>query len=397
MNISDAERRRRLIRRHHLGRTAPGVVEAVRGVAALHSTDPAGPYLAAWARVPGFQTPDLENELCERRTLWRMHTIRRTLFIVPEADAPYFEAGAGRDIARRERARLVGWLSAELNPVEVAAWLDQLAGLVLDALTGKELGTRKLTTAVPDLATQVTLGSGRWAARVPVSSRLLFLMAMAGLIVRTRTPGSWRASQYRWATVADWRGEPLPRVSEVEGRAEVARRYLATHGPVTLADLRWWTGWTATAAKQALAGIEAVAVELECADPGWVLPGDGGETEPPDGAVVTLLPALDSTPMGFRQRDWYLGPHAGPLFDANGNIGPTVWVDGRIVGGWGQRSTGEVAYELLEGVDALPARLIADEAKLLTGWLAGAVVQPRFPTPLARDILAGKGQEGRRG
>ena len=65
---------------------------------------------------------------------------------------------------------------------------------------------------------------------------------------------------------------------------------------------------------------------------------------------VALLPSLDPTTMGWKERDWYLGDHGPALFDRNGNAGPTVWVDGRIVGGWAQRATGEVVYELLEDV-----------------------------------------------
>src|SRR5690606_3327416 len=89
------------------------------------------------------------------------------------------------------------------------------------------------------------------------------------------------------------------------------------------------------------------------------------------GSRVALLPGLDPTPMGWKERDFYLGRHATPLFDKNGNIGPTVWLDGRIVGGWAQRAAGEVAYRLLEDVGKRATALIAREAASLTGWLDG--------------------------
>jgi hypothetical protein len=58
------------------------------------------------------------------------------------------------------------------------------------------------------------------------------------------------------------------------------------------------------------------------------------------------------------------------------------------VGGWGQRSDGEVAYRLLEGVgDEATARVEA-EAAALTAWLDGVVVTPRFRTPLERELTA---------
>ena len=386
MRWTDDARRRRVVVRHRLGRTAVDVDDAVGSTAVFHSTDPTTPYLAAWARAPGFSIVDLDDALVERRSLWRMHTIRRTLFLVPSQDVPAFEAGAARDVARRERNRLVGWLNAEMDPATVPRWLEDVGERVVAALDGRELATRALAAEVPELSTALTIGSGKWATRSPVSSRLLFLLAMDGLIVRTRPAGSWRSSAYRWTTVPTWLGGPLPRLEEPEGRAIIAERYLASYGPVTTTDLRWWTGWTAKHARDALAEIGAATVELDSGEHGWVLRGDTDVEELPDGPVVTLLPALDATPMGWKQRDWYLGPHAASLFDTAGNVGPTVWLDGRIVGGWGQRSDGEVAFELLEPVDGAVLDRIEHEAAALTTWLDGDVAIPRFPTPLGRRL-----------
>jgi hypothetical protein len=72
-------------------------------------------------------------------------------------------------------------------------------------------------------------------------------------------------------------------------------------------------------------------------------------TSPTPEPWVALLPSLDPTTMGWQQRTWYLGDHAPAVFDRNGNAGPTVWADGRIVGGWAQRRSGEVVFRLLEG------------------------------------------------
>ena len=100
----------------------------------------------------------------------------------------------------------------------------------------------------------------------------------------------------------------------------------------------------------ALAAVGPVEVELE-GGPGLVLPGDDEPVSSPEPSAA-LLPALDPTTMGWKERDWYLGDHGPTLFDRNGNAGPTVWWDGRIVGGWAQRKDGEVVYRLLEDVGA---------------------------------------------
>jgi hypothetical protein len=63
-----------------------------------------------------------------------------------------------------------------------------------------------------------------------------------------------------------------------------------------------------------------------------------------------------------------------------------VWVDGRVVGAWAQRPSGEVVTSILEDVGAQAAELVAAEAAALTTWLNGATPTPRFRTPLERQL-----------
>jgi hypothetical protein len=74
------------------------------------------------------------------------------------------------------------------------------------------------------------------------------------------------------------------------------------------------------------------------------------------------------------------------LYDTMGNAGPTVWCDGRVVGAWAQRADGEVVWRLLEDVGSDAEAMIAREAASVTGWLGAVRVQPRFRTPLEREL-----------
>jgi hypothetical protein len=93
--------------------------------------------------------------------------------------------------------------------------------------------------------------------------------------------------------------------------------------------------------------------------------------------------------MGWKERLWYLGRHAPQLFDRAGNAGPTVWADGRIVGGWIGRRDGEIAVELLENVSAATRRAIDAEVERLRDWLGEVRITPRFRTPLEARLAAG--------
>jgi hypothetical protein len=145
--------------------------------------------------------------------------------------------------------------------------------------------------------------------------------------------------------------------------------------------------------RSALADVGAVAITTDTGDdhaaPAWVLADDLDDTPLlADAAPVTLLPSLDPTIMGWKHRTWYLGPHRGPLFDRNGNAGPTVWVGGQAVGAWSQRAGGEVVTGLLEDVATRDRRRIDAAARDLTSWMDGVRVTPRFTTPLERELAA---------
>ena len=92
--------------------------------------------------------------------------------------------------------------------------------------------------------------------------------------------------------------------------------------------------------------------------------------------------------MGWAERSWFLGPHADRLFDRNGNVGPTVWCDGRIVGGWAQLRSGEVVVRLLEDIGSEATAAVQTAAAGITAWTGPVRVTPRFRTPLEKELSA---------
>jgi Winged helix DNA-binding domain len=219
-----------------------------------------------------------------------------------------------------------------------------------------------------------------------VSTRVLFLLAAEARIIRGRPRGSWTSSQNRWSPMEAWLPGGLAEWPLERAQAELARCWLAAFGPGTAADLKWWTGWTAAQVRRALATVGAAEVDLDGV-PGLVL-ADDLEPVPAVEPWVALLPALDPTVMGWAERGWFLGGHARALFDRSGNVGPTVWWDGRIVGGWAQRGDGAIVFRLLEDVGAEAAAAVAAAAERLGERLGATRVTPRFRTPLERELVA---------
>jgi len=384
--IGVAERRARLGVRHALAVPAADVAGAARAVVALHATDPASVVLSALARVPGARAGAVEDALYADRSLVRLLGMRRTVFVVPRDLAPVVQASSTRALRPGERRKVVAMVEQAGLAADGDAWLRAVEDETVVALRARGEATgAQLSAAVAGLRAQGVVAPGtRNEATVRLSTRVLFLLAMDGRIVRGRPVGSWISSQYRWSCAEDWLGAPLDEPPAEVARAELVRRWLARFGPGTVEDLRWWTGWGLRDVRGAAAAAGAVAVDLDGAA-GLVLPGDLDPVEPP-ASWVALLPALDPTPMGWQRRDWYLGAHRAPLFDRTGNIGPTVWCDGRIVGGWAQRGTGEVAVRLLEDVGAEAAAAVDAAAADLAAAVGDVRVTPRFRTPLEREL-----------
>ena len=386
IKVSAEQRRARLAIRHRLAQPADDVVSAAAEMVGLHASDPATVYLSAWARVSGFDAGDLEAALYDDRTLLRMLGMRRTMFVVPPDLAAVMQAACTNALLPPQRRRLARMLGEQGISPDPEAWLDDVETRVLASLAVRgEATAPELTEDVPELATKLMFGAGKkWGGTVGVSTRVLFLLATAGLILRGRPRGTWLSSQYRWALTSEWVGAPLPDLDRAPAQADLLARWLRTFGPGTLTDLKWWTGWTVRDTKAALETVGAVGVDLETGT-GWVLPDDLEGEAVPDGWVA-LLPALDPTVMGWKERDWYLGNHQAALFDRNGNAGPTVWCNGRIVGGWTQRRDGEVVVEVLEDVGAEALGRLEEEAERLQVWLGEVRITPRFRTPLDKRL-----------
>lgn len=392
--IDDRERRARLVSRHRLGRPGPATPEEIAdALVALHATDALTVYLALWARAAGFVRADLDRALYTDRTLVKHLAMRRTLWVVDREVLAEATGAVGGRVAASERTHLLRDLRRDDAFDDPEGWLDTAAVAIVDALAhGPERTATEIREQVVEARAHVISGRGtRWEGSVPLAPRVLTMLAGQGAVVRGPNRRGWRQSLPAWTTMDRWLGEVMRPPDPHAGHVAMVRRYLRSFGPATETDLVWWLGSTKTAVRAALAEIATAEVEVGTGA-AHVLADD---LEPVEefAPLAALLPGLDPTTMGWKERDFYLGPHRDQLFDSAGNGGPTAWWDGRIVGGWIQRDDGEVDLLLCEDVGREAETALRAEAAVLTGWLDGEVVRAAYPSPQSgrsRRVAAGR-------
>ncbi|MFB9673633.1 winged helix DNA-binding domain-containing protein [Microlunatus capsulatus] len=387
--IGGPERRARLAERHRLlpRRRTDDLPALVDDLVALHSSDPVTVYLSAAVRMATPSLAAVATALYEDRSLVRHHAMRRTLWVGTPEVVRTVHAAATRRLLGPERRRTLAMLAAS-GVADPEDWLAGARNLVLDDLerhgpsTARDVGRRvpaltrplRVPSASQDVATQAA------------HTRVLLTLGFAGDVLRAAPTGSWVNGAYRYALAPDWLPGGLGEQEPEPAAAVLADHYLRRFGPATTADLQWWAGWTGATTTRALAACGAVPVELD-GGRGWLAADD--EVSPEPEPWVAALPGLDPTTMGWKERDWYLPATAADAFDRNGNAGPTLWVDGRVVGAWAQRKDGTLVTHYFEPVPPARRDALAERLAALAEVLGGTRFSVRFPGRVQARLLGG--------
>ncbi|MGO0577547.1 winged helix DNA-binding domain-containing protein [Ornithinimicrobium panacihumi] len=389
-HLDDRERRHRLAVRHaiHPAHRLGTALDAARAMTVLHATEASTVHLSVHARTGLAGPADVDRELYEERSIVKQLAMRRTLFAFPRELLPAALGSASARVATEQRRLLAKDVQAHGIAEDGAAWLATAAAAVLDRLAdGTPRTARQLREELPELEGRMSYGAGtKWSGTTSIGPRVLTTLGAEGLLTRAHNEGHWRTTRPTWTLMRTWLGErPDPLPQEV-GYAALVTSWLHTYGPGTTEDIQWWLGSTKTAVRAALADVGAVEVSLERGRTGWAL-ADDLEPTPTVEPWAALLPTLDPTTMGWKEREFYLDPARRPyLFDTNGNGGTTAWWDGQIVGAWLQDPDGVVEVVLVPGADpGDEARAALQvQADRLTAWLDGAIITNVYKSALMK-------------
>ena len=325
---------------------AGGKAEAPLSVAerllAIQAQDARGARLAIRARSAGLTAADVDAALTVDRSLVVTWLNRGTLHLVRSEDYPWLH----QLTAPQLRTATVRRLSQEGVTPEAA-----------------ERGVAAIEQA---LAEDGPIERNRLRERVAAAGvrtqgqafvHLLALASNRGLIVR----GPMLDGRQAFVLVRDWLGEPKL-VDRDRALAELARRYLAGHGPASAADLAKWAGLPR---REARVGLQAIASDLH--------QDEGDLVDLKRGAATLRLPdpqllgSFEPVLLGWTTRDAILGEAAARVV-SGGVFRAFALVRGRAVATWAI-SRGTVELEPFRPLSSADRSALETEAADVTRYL----------------------------
>jgi hypothetical protein len=323
------------------GAPAGDVVAVTRHLLAVQGQDPRGARLALRARMAGGHASAVDYALTHERSLVITWVNRGTLHLIASEDEPLLHALTTPQLRVNSDRRL-----RQEGVSEAAAHRGITA--IVKALADDGPLTRSQIRAVLEQAGVQTAGQ----ALVHV----LFRATLDGLIVR----GPMIGADHAFVLVADWLGE-RPKIERDRAIAELARRYLAGHGPAEDRDL---AKWAQLPLRDARAGLAAIASELEQRHDGLV---DLHRTETPPLPPPRLLGPFDPLLLGWHSRSFVLGG-ASQVVTTNGIIKAIALVSGRAAGTW-RMPAGRVELDLWQRQTRATTAALRQEAAAVEAYL----------------------------
>lgn len=326
-----------------LDEKASDFYEVTKTQLGLHSTDYWTPYLSVWARIGNYDAKSVFESIDNGREIVRTHAFRTTIHVMHVDNLSLVLSGTGPSLfkaSRTDKYRKMNLLSDK----EIEDMLEQ----VKSALGGGPLRTSELKKVVPKVGDNVR-------------SALIMLMAR-GEVVRAKAKHA-RSNLTSYALLENWvDGFRMQVVDENEAISQLIRSHIELFGPVSVDDTAWWFRQPKTTVKRVLQDLGDIVTSVET---------DGTEKymsvtdleiasslDQPSDKPIWFLPYEDHFLKAFIDRVQFISDDVrlmispadkkhywpskmdeprvmpSPGTRQTGEVRPTIWLDGAVVGRW---------------------------------------------------------------
>ncbi|WP_406192439.1 winged helix DNA-binding domain-containing protein [Streptomyces sp. NBC_01017] len=292
------------------------VVDAVRRVVALQAQHPASPYVALWNRITGFAPAELDAAFTGRAVV-KATLMRITLHAVHAEDYPVLRAAmqptlyASRLGFRFAEAGLTPADAGELVPELLAFARQPRTSAQMQEWVEERLGAEKKDGAWWGLKAYAPLHHAPTGGPWSFGLRPSFVAAGPGIV-------------------------PTGRAVDPQALQTLILRYLAGFGPASVADVAQFAMVQRAPVRQALCALDGAIEQVQGPDGNTLFdlpaaPRPSADTPAPP----RLMAMWDSILLAYGDRSRVIPPAYRPLvIRRNGDVLPTLLVDGYVAGVW---------------------------------------------------------------
>ena len=224
-----------VLEKQHLTSKCNNVLKCVEDVAGLNSITATTPYLSLFNRIKDFKKSMLDEEMYEKKSLYRLRLMRGTLFIVTRNFLPIAYSAT----IDRTQKRLAGFRkSYKLSEKEFEELKDEII-IVLGKGEKTAIEIRK------ELGTNIS------------ASLFLRLLMEDVPLLRGRPLGTWKGEQFRYSLLPN---NIELRMDKEKAKTLLVEKFLEAFGPATLKDLAWWSGFSKKESRTILEEISVIDV-----------------------------------------------------------------------------------------------------------------------------------------
>jgi len=287
--------------------------EIVHHLGAMQAQDYA---MAKWAIGSRCEASEKEiEEAINAAKIIRTHILRPTWHFVSADDIYWMLDISGPQVQKMT-------ISAAKKYGFDVKKLDQTNSKIEKLLSGNNHLTRD------EIMTE--LGIKKSSSQDFLSAAIMMHAELEGLVCN----GKMKGKQITYALLEERVGKPKNKLTKEEGLAKLAKRYFESHGPATLLDFSWWSGFSPTICKQAINAIELQISSVDIDNQRyWFKMNLHNEDDFRES--VHFLPAFDEILISYKTREAsILLEHQSKAFTNNGIFKPIILENGNVIGTW---------------------------------------------------------------
>lgn len=297
-----------------LYKTTPNAPQdIVRHLGAMQAQDYS---MAKWAIGARCEASEKEiEEAINSAKIIRTHILRPTWHFVAAEDIHWMLAISGPQVKRTvtSYAKKYGFDAKKLN--QINASIEKI-------LVGNNHLTRD--EIMQELNLEKAPCGGSFGSIIMMNAEL------DGLVCN----GKMKGKQIAYALLEERVAKPNTKLSEDEALAKLAKRYFESHGPATLLDFSWWSGFSTTNCKLVIGSIESELDSVEIDNQKYWF-GASFNHDDHFRESVHFLPAFDEILIAYKTREVSILPeHQSKAFTNNGIFKPIILENGKVIGTW---------------------------------------------------------------